>query len=85
MKRIWRRLRKNGMYCFTAYYTNNDGTQTLIPFADIEIAYQNGECLLFGDTGVTFSVGEMSIIAAVSVRKATYDMSGVHWENEYHI
>ena len=69
----------------TAYYINNDGTQTLIPFSDIRISYQNGDRLLFGDTGVTFSVGDMSFTAAVSVRKATYDMSGVHWENEYHI
>ena len=67
-----------------AYYENNDGSRTLLAFSELEVKYQNADSLRFGDNGVTFSVGGFEYTAELTVLRAIYDMSGVHWENEYH-
>lgn len=78
---------KGGIFAkdVTAYYVNNDGTQTLIPFKDITVKYGNGNTLSFSDNSVTFEVGGFSYSAPITVIRASYDMSATHWENEHHV
>lgn len=60
---------------------NNDGSFSEIPFSDIEIRYQRGEKLLFGDNFITVSYLGFTERVNINVIKADYDLSGIKWIN----
>ncbi len=68
------RLDPSGMELLVSY---NSGRSEAVDGSLAKIIYQNGDCLLFGDTGVVVSYGGASVLLPVSVRRADYDLTGV--------
>ena len=64
----------------SAFLSHNDGTRIKISFKDIEIEYQRGDCVLFGDSAATVKYGGFSSEIKFGTVRADYDMSAVRWE-----
>lgn len=64
---------------FYAYLLNNDGSQTELSAGDLKIKYENGASLLAKDRKITVSFGSFEKNLEITVAKASYDMSGAHW------
>lgn len=62
-----------------AYYVNNDGSESVIDFSEVEVIYQSSDKLLKSDNSVTFSAGGFLCTLDIAVERADYDMTGVGW------
>lgn len=71
-----------GEFNLKVYYLNNDGTRCEIPFSDIEIDYGEEGKLLSGERAVVLRAGGIEQTVYLSVAKASFDTSGVHWSEE---
>ncbi len=58
---------------------NNDGSRVALSPSELEIIYNGYDSFRFGDTELVLKYGELSVAHRVTVRKASYDMSGVFW------
>ncbi len=66
---------------FLAKVTYNDGTSVTLDSREVAVLYDEGNCLLFGNGGVTFTCLGVGTSAPVTVEKIRYDMSGVVWSD----
>lgn len=66
-----------------AAYVNNDGTRVSLSEDDLTVEYSNGECLYASDTHVTVKALGMELLLPISVSRARYDTSGMHWVNNH--
>ena len=67
-----------------AHIVNNDGSAVKIEFSSIEITYQSGDALKYGDNKVTFRHGGFEATADIVVALREYDMSGAVWVDLVH-
>lgn len=59
---------------------NNDGSTAAVDSSEVKILYQNGDSLRRSDTFVTVIYDKFSLTLPVTVDYASYDLSGVSWE-----
>ena len=65
----------------TCSVINNDGSTESVASSEVKILYQNGDSLKKSDTFITVIYDKFSLTLPISVDYATYDLSGVSWEN----
>lgn len=64
---------------FVAHY--NSGKRNNLPISEIDIFYNNADCLRFGDESVRLISSDAEYILPVTVEKASYDISGISFES----
>ena len=69
-----------GDFALSLYF--NSGEVRVLDGSLAEIIYQNGDSLRRSDTSVKFKYLGFETECVISVGLATYDLSGVRWENE---
>ena len=62
------------------YLIHNDGTELPIPKNDMDVQYQSGDSLRCSHTSCIVSYGDFEEQIPISVTPATYDTSGVYWD-----
>ena len=62
--------------------SNNDGSTLTAPFEQITLSYENADSLRYLDSVVSVSCYGFSERVGITVVKADYDMSGVHWSEK---
>ncbi len=62
-----------------AFYLNNNGSSSEIPFGELTLSYQSADSPRVGDNELHVSAGGFSFSLSVNVLRADYDMSGVFW------
>jgi ribosomal protein L18E len=65
----------------TASVVNNDGSRDSVDSSLVSVIYQNGDSLRKQDKSVTLVYDKFTLTLPIVVDYATYDMSGVRWEN----
>lgn len=65
----------------SVYATYLSGKSLPIPTEELSLVYQTGDCLLAGDSCVSVVFGDFSVPLAVTVRRASYDLSGIVFED----
>ena len=70
-----------GVSDFSLTLIYNDGAEMLLDSSVANVIYENGDSLRHRDECVTISYLDFESVCEISVALATYDMSGVLWEN----
>lgn len=70
-------MKKLSDFKITAYFINNNGSQTPISKEELTVIYQNGEELRASDTAVYVSFGEFYSELAVSVSKSIVEVPSI--------
>ncbi len=65
----------------TVFVTYNDGTKNEISLDNVNKSYKHGDSFRYNDDFVTLEWNGFSKNVQISVKKASYDMSGASWEN----
>lgn len=64
-----------------AYLLYNNGERRAVAFSELDIVYESGEVLHYGDGEVRVSYLDFSVNLSVSVARIDYDLSSLRWQN----